>query len=659
MQRILIANRGEIACRIARTCRRLGLRPVAVHSTTDRHACHVREIGASVEIGGPAPADSYLRIEALIEAARAQDADAVHPGFGFLSENPDFARAVEAAGLIFIGPTPETLAALGDKGQAKALAAKAGVTVGGGTATASARPAEIAAAAEALGLPVMLKAVAGGGGRGMRRVLEAAELPAAIDAAMREAEGSFGRPDLIVEPYLAEARHIEVQIAGDGTGEVIHLFERECSLQRRHQKVVEEAPAPNLAPEVRESLLADACGLARALNYRGVGTVEFLVAGDRHAFLEVNPRPQVEHPATEEVTGLDIVELQLRIAAGHGLGLRQEDVEISGHAVEARLYAEDPAAGFLPAVGRLTHLRLPETVRLESGVDVGDEITPHYDAMIAKLIARGEDRPAALDRLAAALAATEIAGIDNNLEMLRDLLELPAVRRGTCHTGLIEARDWARPAPSFDLLAVAAALWLWQHRAAADTAPWATWGGFTGWRFDLGEQRTGNAPTLLLGYGDGEWAVFTGPIDGNGALPVTIDGRSGRIALHPVAEGRCQALLDGRSLTVDFSLRGGRLFLSSGDGRADFTARAPLTVENTVPVAEGSLASPMMGRILAVNVAVGQKVAAGAVVAVLESMKMEMPIQAPTAGMIAEIACQEGDMVERGAPVARIEPLAE
>ena len=375
-KKILIANRGEIACRIARTCRRLGIAVAGVHSAADADALHVRTIGESTEIGGAAASDSYLRIDAVIEAARRSGAEAIHPGFGFLAENAAFARAVERAGLVFIGPTPEIIERLGDKASAKREAEAADVPTVPGSRTASEDAAEIAGIVGELGLPVMLKAAAGGGGKGMRAVARLDGLAGEIESAMREAKSAFGYPGLIVEKLIERGRHIEVQIAGDGNGHVIHLFERECSLQRRHQKLIEEAPAANLPAALRDQMIADAVRLGERLNYRGVGTVEFILSGDRYYFLEVNPRLQVEHPVTEMVTGIDIVETMLRIAAGEGLPLAQREVRCRGHAVEARLCAEDPANDFLPCSGNLAYVGFPaDGVRVETGVESGSVVT--------------------------------------------------------------------------------------------------------------------------------------------------------------------------------------------------------------------------------------------------------------------------------------------
>ncbi|HET7408642.1 MAG TPA: biotin carboxylase N-terminal domain-containing protein, partial [Paracoccaceae bacterium] len=372
-------------------------------------------------------AQSYLNIAAVLEAARRADADAVHPGYGFLSENPDFARAVEAEGMAFVGPTPDTLAVFGDKASAKAAAIAAGVPVVPGSGRAFSDPAEIAAEARRMGLPVLLKAVGGGGGRGQRLVESEASLHADIEAALREARSAFGSEELLLERFMPRARHVEVQIAGDGAGTVIHLFERDCTLQRRRQKVIEEAPAWGLSPELVSRLTTDAVRLGESVDYRGLGTVEFLVASDEHFFLEVNPRLQVEHPVAEAITGLDLVELQLRVAAGQGLGVGQSDIRRQGHAIEARLYAEDPGNGFAPSTGRITALSLPDGIRADSGVEAGDTVSRFYDPMLAKLIVHAPDRAAALDALARALDVTAVAGVTTNRDFLAALARDPNV----------------------------------------------------------------------------------------------------------------------------------------------------------------------------------------------------------------------------------------
>ena len=480
---LLIANRGEIALRIIRTARAMGLRSVAVHSDADRDAAHVAAADMAVPIGPAPAAASYLDGAAIIAAARASGAEAIHPGYGFLSENPDFAEAVAAAGLVFVGPSAAAIRAMGLKDAAKARMAAAGVPVVPGWQGESQDPEHLAGAAEALGYPVLIKAVAGGGGKGMRRVEDPADFAAALASARAEAAAAFGNASVLIEKWIAAPRHIEVQVMGDGT-RAVHLFERDCSLQRRHQKVIEEAPAPGMTEAMRAAMGQAAVRAAEAIGYAGAGTVEFIVDAseglrpDRFWFMEMNTRLQVEHPVTEAITGIDLVEWQLRIAAGEPLPLRQDQIAITGHAVEARLYAEDVPAGFLPATGRIAHLAFPQGVRADSGVRAGDAITPWYDPMIAKIIAHGPDRAQALGRLARALDETEVAGTVTNLPFLRALARHPGFVAGEIDTGLI-ARDIAtlaapeEPGPAARVAAVLAAAGLWE--GAAPHAGFALW----------------------------------------------------------------------------------------------------------------------------------------------------------------------------------------
>ena len=453
---LLVANRGEIACRIIRTARRLGIRTVAVFSDADAHALHVEMADEAVRIGPPPVAESYLDASRILEAARRSGADAIHPGYGFLSENPDFVEAVEAAGLTFVGPSASAIRAMGLKDAAKRLMQEAGVPVVPGYHGDSQDPEVLAAEAERIGFPVLIKARAGGGGKGMRAVERAADFAEALAAARREGEAAFGDPHCLIEKLIGTPRHIEIQVFGDGHGNAVHLFERDCSLQRRHQKVIEEAPAPGMTEEMRAAMGAAAVAAAKAIGYAGAGTIEFIVDAsdglrpDRFWFMEMNTRLQVEHPVTEAITGLDLVELQLRVAAGDPLPFTQEDLVIDGHAVEARIYAEDPARGFLPATGRLTTLQMPREsagVRIDTGVREGDRITPHYDPMIAKLIVHGADRNAALRRLKAALAETRIAGCVTNVAFLERLAGHADFAAGTVDTGLIGRHidDLTRP----------------------------------------------------------------------------------------------------------------------------------------------------------------------------------------------------------------------
>jgi propionyl-CoA carboxylase alpha chain/3-methylcrotonyl-CoA carboxylase alpha subunit len=463
--RLLVANRGEIARRIFRTARRLGIACLAVYSDADASAPHVAEADEAVRIGPAPSADSYLNASAILEAARQSGADAIHPGYGFLSENADFAEAALAAGLIWVGPPPAAIRAMGLKDEAKRLMAAAGVPVTPGYLGEDQSPARLAREAKAIGWPVLIKAVAGGGGKGIRKVDRPEDFAEALAAARREAAAAFGDDRVLLETFVPRPRHIEVQVFGDAHGNVAHLFERDCSLQRRRQKVVEEAPAPGMDAGARDALCAAAVRAAKAVGYQGAGTVEFIadasqgLRADRIWFMEMNTRLQVEHPVTEAITGLDLVEWQLRVAAGEPLPLSQDQIRMSGHAIEARLYAEDPAAGFLPSIGPLTHFVLPCGVRVDSGVETGGAITPYYDPMIAKLTVHGADRPEALAKLQHACASVEVWPVRTNAGFLARLLDAPEVRDGRADTGFIEANLEtlaAQPRPSASALAAAA-----------------------------------------------------------------------------------------------------------------------------------------------------------------------------------------------------------
>ncbi|MDP3820469.1 MAG: biotin carboxylase N-terminal domain-containing protein [Burkholderiales bacterium] len=656
--KILIANRGEIACRIARTCQRLGIAVAGVHSSADRDALHTAVIGESIGLGGATAAESYLRVDAVIAAARRCGAQAIHPGYGFLAENPAFARAVEAAGLVFIGPTPEVIERLGNKASAKAEARAADVAVLGGGEQASADAEVVAAWARALPLPVLLKPAAGGGGKGMHVVRQHDVLLDAIGTAMREAKSAFGDPALIVEPYIERGRHVEVQIAGDGRGEVIHLFERECTLQRRHQKLIEEAPAAPLPAGLRELMLADAVRLAQRLNYRGVGTVEFLVAGDRHWFLEVNPRLQVEHPVTEEVTGVDIVELMLRVAAGEGLPLRQADVTLRGHAVEARVCAEDAAHDFMPSTGEIIDVQFPGVgVRVESGVRAGSVVTPYYDSMLAKLIVHAPDRDAALDRLALALGATRVLGVTTNCRFLQQLIALPQTRDASFHTRSVDevltAQGRTEPAPT-TLLAAAAAWWLLDARqTAASYGAW-TAADVTGWQMHAGDDPVTAVPTLLLRDGKHLRQIRFGAPLAHGELLVQVDDERIRLSLR--AQGALWQLGVGDAVeTLAIARRDGNLFVQAQGSAFVFEAIAYLAQAAAALVTSGELRTPMMGTILQTHAAVGDAVRAGDVVVSMESMKMELKICAEHDGTLRSLTVAAGQTVERGLVVAVVD----
>ena len=667
LKKILIANRGEIACRIARTCRRLGLAVATVHSSADRSALHVREIGESIEIGGPAATESYLNIDAVLAAAARVGANAVHPGYGFLSENAAFVRAVEAAGLVFIGPAAATIERLGGKASAKRIAAGLGLPVIAGGDFGLTDVAAVAAQVRGMALPVLLKAVCGGGGRGMAVIDRMEGLEARIESAMREAEQGFGSGELIVERYLPNVRHIEVQIAGDGLGEAIHLYERECTLQRRHQKVIEEAPAAGLPPALLDRMRTDACLLAASVGYRGLGTVEFIVAGGEHHFLEVNPRLQVEHPVTEAVTGLDLVELQLRIADEGRLPLAQSDVCCDGHAFEARLCAEDPATGFLPATGRITLARFPGApLRVDAGIASGDEVTPHYDSLVAKLIAHADTRAAACALLQAGLAETRVLGVVTNLAFLQELLALPETRDSTFHTRLIDERaaaDRAAPCssePPFEYRCAAALLWLERQRAAAsvDLGCWSDRLTFTGWRLAASAApEPSSLPSLRLQRGGSECAVRFSRRAADGSMRIAIGDRVERAALESLGDSRHLLHCAGAALELRMHAGARTVEVAGASGSATFDCVPYLGGAALEAAPSGQLAAPMMGKVVAIRAAPGDRVEAGQTVIVLESMKMELHVNAPFAATVRSVRCAIGDMVARAAVLADVSPV--
>ena len=660
--KILIANRGEIACRVIATARRMGLRTVAVHSDADASARHVAMADEAVRIG-PAPvADSYLRGDRIIRAAQDTGAGAIHPGYGFLSEAPDFVASVAAAGLVFIGPDARAIRAMGLKDAAKVLMERAGVPVvpgyHGGTQDAGFLKAE----AERIGWPVLIKARAGGGGKGMRRVDRAADFSEALAAARREAQSAFGDPDCLIEKYITSSRHIEMQIFGDAFGDVIHLFERDCSLQRRHQKVIEEAPAPGMTDAMRAAMGQAAVETARAIGYRGAGTVEFIVDGaaplspDRFWFMEMNTRLQVEHPVSEAITGLDFVEWQLRIAAGEPLPLRQDEVILSGHAVEARLYAEDAGVGFLPAAGRLVQLTFPPAsefcpgpLRVDSGVRPGDEISPFYDPMIAKIIAHGPTRDIAVQRLAAGLSQCRAVGSVTNLEFLSALVQHPGFQRGEVDTGLI-ARDLAlllqRPAPPPHMTAAAglAALGLLEPRDPADP-----WRAFAGWRLWPVE----TLPVTLIH--DGITEVLRVTPEGCGQFRVA--GKTElSLRIVSITGARVVLALADHSFAVEV-LRHGHQIMLWADGTSHSFDLPTGEARAEVAEAEDQLRAPMPGLVTKVVARTGDSVKSGAVLVVLEAMKMEYALSAPRDGVVAEVLAAPGDQVVNGALLLALEAL--
>jgi 3-methylcrotonyl-CoA carboxylase alpha subunit len=617
---LLIANRGEIACRVIRTARAMGVRTVAVYSDADACALHVRQADEAVHIG-PSPArESYLAGERIIAAAKASKAEAIHPGYGFLGENADFAQAVIDAKLIWVGPRPSSIRAMGLKDAAKRLMAKAGVPVTPGYLGEDQSPKTLKKEAGRVGYPVLIKAVAGGGGKGMRRVDAAEDFDDALESCKREAASSFGDDRVILEKYILSPRHIEVQIFGDQHGNVVHLFERDCSLQRRHQKVIEEAPAPGMDAATREAVCGAAVRAAQAVKYEGAGTVEFIADAsqglkpDRIWFMEMNTRLQVEHPVTEEITGQDLVEWQLRVASGERLPMRQEKLKISGHAIEARLYAEDPAKGFLPSVGRLEHFELGQEGRIETGVAEGDAISPYYDPMIAKLIARGGDRAEAIGRLAEMLDGVEVWPVRTNAGFLFNALLFPGFGTGDIDTGFIERNlDALVPDPEPDEA-------LWRGAAAVATAvpegeePLADLAGF----------RMNAAPCASVAL-----------------------GRSG--------EFRSVALDDNQPMAAVSGFRDEERVVVFYEGQATEFALTSRGSGTSHGIHDGEIMAPMPGRVTSVEISVGDLVQKGQRLLTLEAMKMEHGLVAPFDGTVAELSAEAGAQVSEGTMLARIE----
>jgi acetyl-CoA/propionyl-CoA carboxylase, biotin carboxylase, biotin carboxyl carrier protein len=643
--RVLVANRGEIAVRVLRTLHDLAIEGVAVYSDADADAPHVRAADLAVRLGPAPAAESYLLVERVVAAALETGAQAVHPGYGFLSERPEFARACAEAGLAFVGPSPEAMALLGDKAASKEAAAAAGVPVVPGLHGDALTDQEILDWSESQRLPLLVKAVAGGGGKGMRVVRALEEMPEALRAARGEARAAFGDDRLLVEQWIERPRHIEVQVIADTHGAVLHLGERECSLQRRHQKVIEEAPSPVVGPELRERMGRAAVELARSCGYTGAGTVEFMAAAGDPAdfhFLEMNARLQVEHPVTEAVTGLDLVELQLRVAAGEALPLAQHEVTLAGHAVEARIYAEDPARGFLPSSGRIVAWRAPAGVRLDSGVEEGTEVTSHYDPLLAKLIVSGPDREAAFARLARALGELRVVGPATNVAYLRGLSAREDVRASEMDTGLLERIGAEQPGPGPEQPApggeaAALALVALIGPPASDD-PWDTRDGWrpgdSGWARARLAGPEGDVQAAVLPDGDGVYTAGELRIrPENGGLRVETGGVARRVEVYP--DGEAVWLADGHGAPTRWGFAG-----------AEQERRA-------VP---GSLEAPMPGTVLDVRAAPGAEVQEGDILLVLESMKMELTIASPFDGVVGDIAVRAGDRVARGQELAAVEP---
>jgi len=661
-KKILIANRGEIACRVIKTARRMGIATVAVYSEADANARHVRLADEAVLIGPAAARESYLVGDRIVEAAQQTGAEAIHPGYGFLSENEGFAEACKAAGIVFIGPPVDAIRAMGSKSAAKALMGKAGVPLTPGYHGDDQDPAHLKAEADAIGYPVLIKASAGGGGKGMRRVDRSEDFDAALVSCKREAKSSFADEHVLVEKYVLKPRHIEIQVFGDTHGHVVHLFERDCSVQRRHQKVLEEAPAPGMTEARRAAMGKAAVDAAKAVGYVGAGTVEFIANQDgSFYFMEMNTRLQVEHPVTEMITGLDLVEWQLRVAAGEPLPLTQEQLTIDGHALEARIYAEDPDRGFLPSTGKLLHLVPPaetDQVRVDTGVEQGDEITPFYDPMIAKLIVWGSDRRQALARMRQALAQYRVVGVSNNVEFLARLVSTPSFANADLDTGLIE-RETALlfPAESTvpdDVWLLAAFAELKREARIAEKSasngpdrdsPWRL---LDGWRLNGRAVRS-----MTLRYGEATQIVTIESAVGGHRLG--LDGQSvfARGTLGP--DSQVQAQLGERRLRAAVVAAGERRHVF-------FEGRSwPIVVVDTLNVGgrgeelEGGMKAPMPGKVIALVATTGVRVEKGAPLLVLEAMKMEHTIVAPSAGTVKTFHYAPGDQVADGAELVEFE----
>jgi 3-methylcrotonyl-CoA carboxylase alpha subunit len=656
---ILVANRGEIACRIIATARRLGIRTVAVHSAADSDSRHVEMADAAYPIG-PAPArESYLSAARILDAARRSNAQAIHPGYGFLSENAGFAEACAEAGMAFIGPPPSAIRAMGSKSAAKALMEASGVPLVPGYHGAGQELAVLQEAAGAIGYPVLIKASAGGGGKGMRIVENAGDFASALRLAQGEAQSAFGDDRVLVERYLTHPRHIEIQVFGDSYGNMVSLFERDCSIQRRHQKVIEEAPAPGLSPERRRVMGEVGCAAARAVGYVGAGTVEFIVdAGGDGAFyfMEMNTRLQVEHPVTEMITGQDLVEWQLRVAAGEPLPLKQEQLSITGHAIEARLYAEDPERGFLPSTGTIRHFGIPAEgphVRVDTGVRSGDVISPYYDPMIAKLIVWDSDRPSAVRRLAAALGECEIAGIRSNAGFLRAIATHPAFAAAELETGFIarHADALARPAGPTPRAVLAAAVQavLAERPPAAAGDPHSPWNSASAWRLNGGGHRT-----VHLQDGDARLAVraATQP---DGVVRLDLPGGPAEIGPRRASDTAAALWLDGVKTALHVIRQGAGITVTVGGWNYDLLVFDPLAAPGGVAEAAGSLTAPMPARVVSVGAEAGQAVRRGAVLMVLEAMKMQLQVTCPADGIVKTVHFRVDDQVEEGVTLVSFE----
>jgi 3-methylcrotonyl-CoA carboxylase alpha subunit len=659
IRRLLVANRGEIACRVIRTCRRLGIETVAVYSSADARARHVREADTAVAIGGAAPAESYLDGARVIRAARAAGVDAIHPGYGFLSENEGFARDCAEAGIVFVGPKAETIRRMGSKSEAKAIMEDAGVPVVPGYHGAEQSDEILQQQAERIGYPLLIKASAGGGGKGMRVVPSAAAFDDALGAARREAQKAFGDDRVILERYIERPRHIEFQVFGDRFGNIVHLWERECSTQRRYQKVIEESPSPLLDEATRERMAAAAVEAARAVEYLNAGTVEFIVSPEREFwFMEMNTRLQVEHPVTEMVTGLDLVEWQLRVAMGEPLPLAEAEIPRRGHAIEARLYAENPATNFMPSTGRIRRFRAPDrhpAVRLDSGIEQGDEVSHHYDPMLAKLVVHGIDREECVARLRHALAHTAVAGVATNLPLLRAMAAHPLFAAGEVDTGFLdralEQVLWDVPRPP--LTALAAAAWrlaVQPDRPAAPNDPWSPWATGDGWRAG----GAGGVPLRLLDAAGRRHelrleirADAVRVHSGSHHLDAEMqDLGADRLRIH------CGGLDEEALVVAD----GDRVYVGFGDHGWDLVVEPLYASETEQAEQDTHPVAPMPGTIVAVKVAPGDRVEAGQALLIMEGMKMELTLAAPVSGVVERVLCAAGDTVEAETVLVDIRP---
>ena len=663
--KILIANRGEIACRVIKTARRMGIKTVAVYSEADANARHVRLADEAVLIGPAAARESYLVIDKIIAAAKQTGAQAIHPGYGFLSENEDFCHACEREGIVFIGPPVSAIRAMGSKSEAKKLMEAAGVPLTPGYHGDDQDPAWLHQQADAIGYPVLIKAAAGGGGKGMRLVDRSEDFIDLLASCKREAISSFGDDPVLVEKHITTPRHIEIQVFGDTHANVVYLFERDCSVQRRHQKVLEEAPAPGMTLERRGAMGKAAVDAAKAVGYVGAGTVEFIANQDgSFYFMEMNTRLQVEHPVTEMITGLDLVEWQLRVASGEKLPLAQEQLQIRGHALEARIYAEDPAKGFLPSTGKLVHLAPPAEslhVRVDTGVEEGDEISPHYDPMIAKLIVWDINRDRALARMLQALADYRVVGVANNIEFLSRLTACPAFAGADLDTGLIEREkaylfpaDEAVPAEVLQIAALAELLRdaaFADRRAARGADPASPWHARDGWRMNATACRS-----LLFRHGESERAVEVAYLPGAWRLTVGSSSVVARGELNP--RGLLRVELDGTRMDATVIAAAGRRHVFARGRAWQLAAVDPLHHGGEGGGAEGGLMAPMPGKVIALVAAEGAKVEKGAPLLILEAMKMEHTITAPAAGTVKAFRFGVGDQVGDGAELVEFEAAA-